>query len=312
MPGVKDDQYKCSLSPETLEKAKKELKEDPKTRLLEVKNLRKRLEKVPGLQARTDVQLLLAFLRARKFDQERTFALIKNHYQTRSDTEKFCDLKPSRVQHIMNEGHIEVLPGRNKEGSKVVIIRVGKYEPDRYPIMDAMKAMYLSLMDISKDEETQVHGVQFIIDFANTVWKHYTVFTPSVAKVCFSIIQDVVPLRMRRLDYVHEPSFFDTFFVLIKPVMSQKMVSRLHLHGNKVEGLYDVLDPEQLPSDIGGKQPPNNDKEWMQNFLSSDAYYEEDNKYGYVNMGLNSEQTISRSGDAGIEGLGGTFRKLDI
>ncbi|XP_012943355.1 alpha-tocopherol transfer protein-like [Aplysia californica] len=312
MPGIKDEQYKCSLSPATLEKARRELSEDPDTRLLEVKNLRKRLEKVPGLRARTDIQFLLAFLRARKFDQERTFALIKNHYQTRKDTERFCDLKPSVVKHIVDEGHIEVLPDRNKEGCRVVVIRVGSYEPDRYPIMDAMRAMYLTLMDISKDEETQVHGVQFIIDFANTVWKHYTAFTPSVAKICFSIIQDVVPLRMRRLDYVHEPSFFDTFFAVIKPIMNTKMVSRLHLHGNKVEGLHDAIPPHQLPTDIGGKQPPNNDKERVENFLSSDSLFEEDNKYGYVNMALNSEQTTSRSGDAGIEGLGGTFRKLDI
>ena len=48
MFAFKDEQYKCTLSPETLEKAKRELNEDPRTRAIEVKTLRKRLEKVPG------------------------------------------------------------------------------------------------------------------------------------------------------------------------------------------------------------------------------------------------------------------------
>lgn len=47
--------YTCTLSEEMLEKAKKELNEDPKTRLLEIKALRERVEKVPG----QDMSLLL-------------------------------------------------------------------------------------------------------------------------------------------------------------------------------------------------------------------------------------------------------------
>ena len=40
--------YVCTLSAEMLEKAKKELNEDPNTRHIELKTLRERLEKVPG------------------------------------------------------------------------------------------------------------------------------------------------------------------------------------------------------------------------------------------------------------------------
>lgn len=47
--------YTCTLSEDMLKKAKKELNEDPKTRLLEIKALRERVEKVPG----QDMSLLL-------------------------------------------------------------------------------------------------------------------------------------------------------------------------------------------------------------------------------------------------------------
>ena len=45
---VLDSDYKCSLGEAALKKAKKELNEDPNTRLIEVKNLRKRVEKIAG------------------------------------------------------------------------------------------------------------------------------------------------------------------------------------------------------------------------------------------------------------------------
>ena len=40
--------YTCSLDEEHLQKAKSELNEDPETRLIEVANLKKRLEKIRG------------------------------------------------------------------------------------------------------------------------------------------------------------------------------------------------------------------------------------------------------------------------
>ncbi|CAG5133158.1 unnamed protein product, partial [Candidula unifasciata] len=146
-----DDKYTSTLSPEVQEKATKELNENPKTRLLEVKNLRSRLEKVPGLQPQTDVQFLLRFLRARKFDQERTFQLVKNYYDIRLQfPDIFSDLKPTRVRHIFDDDIIEVLKHRDSEGCRVIIIRPANWDVERYPLADMIKAIYLLLTNISE------------------------------------------------------------------------------------------------------------------------------------------------------------------
>jgi len=311
MSSSKEDPYTCTLSPETLEKAKKELREDPDTRLLEVKTLKTRLEKLPGLKPRTDTRFLLAFLRARKFDQERAFALVKNHYQVKSNNDWFIGLKPTMVQVFLEQGYLEILPDRNRDGCKVMVLRVGALEPDRYPVMEALKCMYLALIDISKDEETQVHGLQMIVDFKNSTWSHFTAFTPSVAKFCFSLIQDNVPLRLRRLDYTHEPSFWDHFWVILKPVIPKKVLERIYLHGNKFDKLYEYIQKEHLPTDLGGTQPPHNDQEWREHFLSTDAEHEANSKFGFVNMAV-KQKDKSRSEDAEMQGLGGSFKKLDI
>ncbi|BFZ21417.1 hypothetical protein BsWGS_24456 [Bradybaena similaris] len=305
--------YSCSLSPEVLEKAIKELNEDPNTRLIEVKNLKIRLEKIPGLKPRTDVKFLLRFLRARKFDQERTFQLVKNYYDVRLQSpEIFDDLKPSRVRHVIEDGTVEVLKQRDDIGCKVIVIRPGKWDPDRYPLTEVPKAIFLLMWKILEDEETQVSGIHLINNLEGFTLKHASHMNPSFAKTLMSILQDVLPLRLKRYDFVNEPTFFDVVFAILKPFMKDKLVKRIVLNGDKFDKIHATIEPEFLPTDLGGKLPPNSNTELLDALLASDAQFEEDNKFGFVQMKLSSGTSVSKSGDADMQGLGGTFKKLDI
>ncbi|CAG5133159.1 unnamed protein product [Candidula unifasciata] len=308
-----EDSYTCTLSPQLQEKATKELNEDPKTRLLEVKNLRTRLEKVPGLQLRTDVQFLLRFLRARKFDQERTFQLVKNYYDIRLQfPDIFSDLKPTRVRHVFDDGVFEVLKHRDKDGCRIVIFRPDNWNPDHYSQMDVLKANYLLFTKILEDEDTQVSGVRLIGNLATYSLKQAVQFTPSQGKFFISTIQDVLPMRLKKFDIVHEPGFFDVVFAIMKSFLKPKFLERTALNGDKFDNLHASIEPGFLPTDLGGKLKPHSCKEFVESLLASDAQFEEDNKFGFVKMNVNSGTSVSKSGDADMQGLGGTFKKLDI
>ncbi|CAG5125676.1 unnamed protein product [Candidula unifasciata] len=305
--------YSCTLSPQVLEKAIKELNEDPNTRLIEVKNLKIRLEKLPGLQPRTDVRFLLRFLRARKFDQERSFQLVKNYYDVRLQSpEIFDDLKPSRVRHVLEDGTVEVLKQRDNNGCKVIVIRPGNWNPDHYPFTEVPKAVFLLMWKILEDEETQVSGIHLINNLAGFTLKHAAHFNPGIAKTFMGIIQDVLPLRLKRYDFVNEPTFFDVVFAIIKQFMKDKLVKRIVMNGDKFDKIHSTIPPEFLPTDLGGQLPPHSNKELLDSLLASDAQFEEDNKFGFVQMKVNSGKSVSKSGDADMQGLGGTFKKLDI
>ncbi|KAH9491605.1 hypothetical protein Btru_031017 [Bulinus truncatus] len=313
MSVVSDSNYKCSLSGDVLEKAKKELNEDPSTRLIEVKNLRVRLEKVPGLKPRLDITFLLPFLRARKFDQERTFQLVKNYYDVRREQpDMFDDLKPSRVKHVIDAGIIEVLKSRDNQGSKVIIMRPGNWDPDRFPITEMPRTVFLIMSKIiMEEEETQVHGIHIINNLAGVTMKHASHIGPSVAKKFLHILQDVVPLRVKRFDYVNEPTFFDIVFAIFKQFMKEKLTKRIVLNGSTFNKLHESINPDLLPTDLGGRQEPHSNKEWVNDFLASDAKFTEDNKFGFLNMSLNKDKDDKKA-DASLQGLGGTFKKLEI
>ncbi|CAG5133156.1 unnamed protein product [Candidula unifasciata] len=304
-----EDSYTCTLSLEVQQKAKRELNEDPKTRLLEVKSLRTRLQKVPGLLPRTDVKFLLRFLRARKFDQERTFELAKRYYDIRMQSpEIFNDLKPTRVRHVFADDFIEVLKHRNNEGCRVIICRPDNWDTSRYPLIDFLTALYLVIAKIAEEEDTQVCGVHLISYLEKLTFKHATQITPGTAKFFVSTVQDVLPMRLKRFDFVKQPAIWDIVFTACKPFMKSKLLSRIVANGDMFEKLHAVMSPEFLPTDLGGQLPPHSNR----SLLASDTQFEEDNKFGFVKMNVNSGNSVSKSRDADMQGLGGTFKKLEI
>lgn len=303
----------CSLTGDTLEKAKRELNEDPDTRHIEVQNLAKRLQKVSGLKPCVDYQFLIKFLRARKFEQERAFEMVKHYYEVRqTQREIFDDLKPSRVKHILDAGAIEVLNGRDAEGAAVVVIRPGSLDPDRYDIIDVPKTMYLVLNFITQKEDVQVNGVHIINNMEGFTMKHAARMGPSLAKTIASVLQKVVPMRFRKLDYVNEPTFFDLVFGLVKPFLQEKILSRIRMNGSCFDNLLADINPDILPKDLGGNVEPHSDKGWITEFLAAEQTFVEDNKYGFVKMDVEKGKKGSKTENADMSGLGGTFKKLDI
>ncbi|CAG5133157.1 unnamed protein product, partial [Candidula unifasciata] len=123
---------------------------------------------------------------------------------------------------------------------------------------------------------------------------------------------DVVPMRLRRYDFVKEPTFWDMVFTVLKPFMKAKLLNRVLLNGDKFDKLHSSINSEFLPTDLGGKLPAHSNKEFIESLLASDAQFEEDHKFGFVKMNVNSGNSVSKSGDADMQGLGGTFKKLDI
>ena len=69
---------------------------------------------------RKDDSFLLRFLRARKFDQERSLQLYINYYKNRRDyPDIFGEFTPQSVEGILKSGLISVLDQPAKNGAKV-------------------------------------------------------------------------------------------------------------------------------------------------------------------------------------------------
>ena len=78
------------------------------------------------LHVPTDDKFLLRFLRAKKFDHERAMECIHNMYRMRvANQELFKTMRPSAVRPGLDAGVFTVLPGRDKEGRRILVTRTG-------------------------------------------------------------------------------------------------------------------------------------------------------------------------------------------
>ncbi|XP_041355746.1 alpha-tocopherol transfer protein-like [Gigantopelta aegis] len=304
--------YVCTLSPACLERAKAELCEDPNTRKQEINAFRERLLRLPGLNCRTDSLFLLRFLRAKKFDQERSFTLIINYYKRKLEKpDLYATLLPSSIQHVLENDFIVKLDGKDKEGSPVLFYRPGLWDPDKYPAWDILKTSMIIMSKLLEEEDVQVTGVRFLTDLKDFHWQHVKNMPLDYLKFQLSWFQDSMPLRYKGFHNLHEHAVFYHLFTLMKHLMSEKLKSRIFLHGSKVEELLEFIDKDVLPEEYGGTGPPLSGKAYTKVLLESEQDFKEEMRYGFVDMTMHKDNKSKQSEDA-MENLSGTYRKLDI
>ena len=252
-----------SITGETLEKAKKELKEDPETRAGMVEKLRLKIEEAKGDPelagvefTRSDGGYLLRFLRARKFDLDRAAQLYCNYYKFRHKNARLLgDVHPRDVKHVLDSGIVSVTELRRKDGSAVVYLRLGRWDSEAVPSTDIFRTIYLLIAKMIEDEENQVHGMTVIHDLANVSFP--TVFklaqTEQVRRGTFvELLQDCFPGRLKGIHLVNQPWYMSLVLGLVRPFMKQKMRDRFFMHGTDYTTLHEYFDPELLPPSLGG------------------------------------------------------------
>ncbi|XP_050418583.1 alpha-tocopherol transfer protein-like isoform X1 [Patella vulgata] len=303
--------FKSTLSAELLEKAKNELNEDPETRNVEINTLRTRIQSCPGLKSRLDSEFLVRFLRAKKFDQERAFNLVKSYYKIRKDNpEMFKDMVPSAVDCVIESKVTGVLDHTDKQGRKVMIVRPGKWDPSQCPLMDIFKLNYLTLSKLIEDEETQVNGVILMVELGEITWTHAKAISPLFAKRLSALLQEAFPARFKSIHYINEPSFFDYVFMIIKQFLKEKIVKRIHFHGDRVKELHEYIDVQYLPAEFEGQAPAFDTKKWTDHLKTFEDEFRDDLKYGFYDV--QAVTTETKNQDAMANSVTGSFRKLDV
>ena len=258
-----------SISGATLEKARRELFEDPATRLESIAQLRERVEQwrpsgtEEGLdlleQGRKDDRFLLRFLRAKKFDVERSLQLYVNYHKFRKKHAHLLgDITPQAVEHILKSGIVRILEPRKKDGSKVVCVFPGVWDSENVPMLDNFRTLILIMEHLIEDEETQVHGISVFNNMDNVSF--FTILKLAQSDLMqkgltIELMQEAFPARFKGFHLINQPWYVSMVLAIVRPFMKQKLRDRFILHGADLESLYEYIDPEQLPAEFGGPQP---------------------------------------------------------
>lgn len=271
-----------SLSQALEKKAEKELMEKPEWRARDIQALREMLQEEPNLIVPSDDAFLLRFLRARKFDYDRAFRLIKQYYILRANNpELFKDFVPSALKDVFSANLEGFLQDRDHEGHAIFVIRGGTWDPAKHSANDIYRANLLCLEKAIEDPATQINGIIALLDLKEFGFHHIRQMSPAHCRRMVLLIQNCFPGRFKGIHIINEPAVFDILFALVKPFLSEKLKNRIHFHGENLQSLHEHIPPSILPAEFGGQLGPFSNQEFVNELLADEHKFQDYLKYGY-------------------------------
>ncbi|KAL5021854.1 hypothetical protein ScPMuIL_001009 [Solemya velum] len=256
------EQYVCTLTEESVRKAAKELNEDPDQRAGALSTFIEWIQQQNWLHTSLDPKFLLAFLRSRKLSQLGARELLRKFWTMKTKIPQWhygADPMHTKARELLETGVLLKLPGVDRQGQKMLLIRPGQLDPSgrSYSFDDWMRFNTLIVNSLLFDENVQVNGVLFLLDFNGLTLKHQSFIGIEESKNIFQTLQGAMPLRMKELHHYNTGPVFEVLFAIIRPLMTEKIRKRVRLHGNNLVSLYREIDmcllPEEyLPDDHEG------------------------------------------------------------
>ncbi|XP_041848578.1 alpha-tocopherol transfer protein [Melanotaenia boesemani] len=222
-----------------------------------VRRLRRRVLQAAELSAVRSFSdgFLIKFLRARDFDVALSLKLLLNYLQWRRECPEISScLSPSSVLGLLSTSYHGVLPQRDHTGSRVLIYRIGQWNPKDWSAFQVFRVSLMTSEIISMETETQRRGLKAIFDLQGWCLGHAMQINPSLARKISSVLSDSFPLKVRGIHLVNEPMFFRPVFAMIRRFLPDKIKHRVHMHGSAFHHtLSDFFSPHVLPPEYGGE-----------------------------------------------------------
>nr|CAH7741002.1 unnamed protein product [Callosobruchus chinensis] len=268
---------------ELLDWAKENLNEDPETReelLEELRNLiYERGECTPH---RTDDAFLLRFLRARMFNVRKAHRLLVNYYEFKENNPEFYDGVNLRgLLRIGDKNIITVPPYREQTGRRILLYRMGNWDPEQFTIDELFQATLIILELAILEQRAQILGGIAMFDLGGLTLQQAWYMTPSIAHKIVQIMVTSFPMKIHAIHIVNQSWIFDAVYNIFKPFLDNKMKEKIFFHGENMESLHQHIDPKHLPERYGGVHPDYCYNDWIKFFESSEKIMYELNSLGY-------------------------------
>ncbi len=206
------------------------------------------------VQVRSDASFLLRFLRFQKFRMAETQSVLDKYVHMRTqhpDWFRRLDVRDQKIRDLLTSGYLFVLPGRDRNGRRVLFSRAAALDATRFSAVDVMRAHILTYETLLCDDGPQKDGLTYVFDERGVNWRHLSIWSPSEISKAFSCCERALPLRHQEIHFVHLPWTMHLVFHFAKSLLSQKLRERFYTH-DTFECLSQSFPSHLLPAGYHG------------------------------------------------------------
>ncbi|KAJ8336792.1 hypothetical protein SKAU_G00380120 [Synaphobranchus kaupii] len=219
---------------------------------------------------------LIRFLRARDFDVDLSLKLLINYHRWRRECPEIsANLHSSSVLGLLQNNYHGVLKSRDASGSRVLIYRIGQWNPKDFTAYEVFRVSLITSELIVQETDTQRNGLKAIFDLQGWCFAHAFQINASLAKKISAVLTDSFPLKVRGIHLVNEPLLFRPVFAMIRPFLPDKIKQRVHMHGSSfLCSLCQHFPHSILPPEYGGTGPGLDEvcQDWTSFIAQSEEY----------------------------------------
>ncbi|XP_027349252.1 phosphatidylinositol/phosphatidylcholine transfer protein SFH9 [Abrus precatorius] len=214
-----------------------------------------------------DYHTMLRFLKARKFDIDRTVQMWddmlhwRKEYGVDSILQDFVYKEYDEVQRYYPHGY----HGVDKEGRPVYIERLGKVEPSKlmnvttvdrllkYHVQGFEKMFKEKFPACSIAAKRHIDKTTTILDVHGVNWMSFSKLAHDLVMRMQKIDGDNYPETLNQMFIVNAGSGFKLLWSTAKGFLDPRTTAKIHVLGNKFQSrLLEVIDLSQLPDFLGG------------------------------------------------------------
>ncbi|KAK9511078.1 hypothetical protein O3M35_005712 [Rhynocoris fuscipes] len=266
------------------EYARVRLGETPETRTQMLEELRELIYQRGDITpVKMDDEYLLRFLRARNFKLEPTYRLLENYCRFREENiDYYENVNPMDLHYIGDLDILSVLPYREQNGRRIMIYKIGNWNPAEIPVDDIFRGTLATLEAGMLEPRAQILGGVAIFDMQGLTMNHVWYITPSVVSKVIQIMATSFPMKISAIHVVHESWIFEKIFSMFKPLIGNRYKDILFFHGDDMKSLHKHIDPKYLPIVYDGIRPDYGYAQWFSSLSSDQRVVKEMEQLGYV------------------------------